>query len=211
MRDGAAARYQPDVTPIVAVAADSREAAAQLASLIAPGEHLHGVGVAPALDPRLRVVDEAPLPQMICNETIASRSNAPVTLLTDAHRADMLELTALVFPAYFRRRTSSLGRYIGIYDGPRLAAMAGERMHAGRWREVSAVCTHPDYSGRGYAQQLMAELCNAILGRGETPFLHVSPDNERALKLYRHLGFVERRRMPFWAVERVDDADRAAG
>ena len=129
--------------------------------------------------------------------------------LAAAHLADMLALTALVYPEYFRPRTPEMGRYVGVYDGPRLAAMAGERMHAGSWREVSAVCTHPDYVGQGLARQLMAEICENIRRRGETPFLHVSFANERAKTLYDRLGFAERSAIPYWVVRRSPDT--AAG
>ena len=36
--------------------------------------------------------------------------------------------------------------------------MAGERMHAGTLREISGVCTHPDFQGRGLARRLMRKL-----------------------------------------------------
>jgi predicted GNAT family acetyltransferase len=82
-------------------------------------------------------------------------------------------------------------------------------MHAGSWREVSAVCTHPDYVGQGLARQLMAEICQSIRRRGETPFLHVSFANERAKTLYDRLGFAERSAIPYWVVRR--SPDRPAG
>ncbi len=56
----------------------------------------------------------------------------------------MLALTALVFPGFFRARIYELGRYLGIRQEGQLVAMAGERFFAGRYREISAVCTHPD-------------------------------------------------------------------
>ena len=136
-----------------------------------------------------------------------ARLMAPGEQLTEVHLSDMLELTTLVYPAYFRPRTPAMGRYVGIYDGPRLAAMAGERMHPGSWCEVSAMCPHPDYLGRGLARQLMAEVCETIVRRGETPFLHVSRANARAKTLYDRLGFVERSATPYWQVRRpVADA-----
>ena len=70
--------------------------------------------------------------------------------------------------------------------------MAGERMRLDGYQELSAVCTHPDYTGRGYAQRLLAILCNLAFDRGFTPFLHVYADNERAIGVYRKMNFVDR-------------------
>ncbi len=201
-RVGAAARYEPDVAPFVAVEDAALRTADMLVDLIAPGELLYGVGPLPGASSRLQVEDHGPLAQMVWTTCFDAPTDAPVTILTNTHLADMLELTALVYPAYFRPRTPEMGRYLGIYDGSRLAAMAGERMYAGTWREVSAVCTHPDYLGRGYARQLMAQICEEIRGRGETPFLHVSRANLRAKTLYDRLGFVERSAIGYWHVRR---------
>jgi predicted GNAT family acetyltransferase len=67
--------------------------------------------------------------------------------------------------------------------------MAGERMHAGTLREISGVCTHPDFQGRGLARRLMTRLIRRQLMRSETPFLHVMSDNRKAHELYRRMGF----------------------
>ena len=71
--------------------------------------------------------------------------------LGERERADALALTALVYPHYFRPRTMELGRYFGMYVDGRLAAMVGERLGAPDMREMSAICTHPDFRGRGLA------------------------------------------------------------
>jgi predicted GNAT family acetyltransferase len=97
-----------------------------------------------------------------------------------------------VYPHYFRARTIEMGRYLGIYSGDTLVAMAGERMGMDRHQEISAVCTHPDFTGRGYAQRLVAELNNAILDSGRLPFLHVSHVNTRAKSLYQRMGYTHR-------------------
>jgi len=83
-----------------------------------------------------------------------------------------------------------------------LVAMAGERMKVPGHTEVSAVCTHPDYTGRGYARSLMLEIMQRIRGRGETPFLHVRGDNVRAIELYRKLGFRDRLRGHYAVLQR---------
>jgi predicted GNAT family acetyltransferase len=123
--------------------------------------------------------------------------------LTDAHRADVLALTALVYPHYFRSRTIELGRYFGIYQQGRLAAMAGERLGMDGHQEISAICTHPDFNGRGYARRLTAMLSNDNLVRGRTPFLHVSHDNVRAMRMYERIGYRRRRDIGFWSLRRL--------
>ena len=68
--------------------------------------------------------------------------------------------------------------------------------------KVSAVCTHPDFVGRGLARHLLAFLSNDILKGGALPFLHVSPKNERALELYRRNGYRVRAEPRFSALRR---------
>ena len=67
--------------------------------------------------------------------------------------------------------------------------MAGERMHAGSLREISGVCTHPGFQGRGLARRLMMKLIRRQRLRGETPFLHVMSGNAGARALYERMGF----------------------
>jgi ribosomal protein S18 acetylase RimI-like enzyme len=122
-----------------------------------------------------------------------------LALMTAAEAPDMVALTDLVFPGFFRARTLDMGAYYGIYDGARLAAMAGERMRLDGYQELSAVCTHPDYTGRGYARRLLALLCHSAFDRGFMPFLHVYEDNARAIGVYLKSGFARRRVLPFWA------------
>jgi len=102
---------------------------------------------------------------------------------------EMIDLTHLTKPGPFGRRTHELGTYLGIRNGNKLVAMAGERLKVPGFTEVSAVCTHPDYLGRGYASTLMLEVMRRIRERDETPFLHVRGDNARAIALYGSLGF----------------------
>ena len=86
---------------------------------------------------------------------------------------------------------------------PRVAARGDGRGADARldgYQELSAVCTHPDYTGRGYAQRLLGLLCNSAFDRGFTPFLHVYSDNTRAIGVYRRMSFVDRTVLPFWAL-----------
>lgn len=197
--DGAA-RYPAGIVPFAAVGDTTVRAADQLTSLIDDGESVFLVGVASEAPPGWQLEPKKPVLQMICNARAPDVPGPPVTTMTAAQANDMLALTALVFPGFFRPRTLEMGSYIGIYDGSRLAAMAGERMRLDGYQELSAVCTHPDYTGRGYAQRLLALLCNSAFDRGFTPFLHVYADNARAIGVYRKLAFVERTVLPFWAL-----------
>ena len=83
-----------------------------------------------------------------------------------------------------------------------LAAMAGERLRVPGFTELSAVCTHPDFLGRGYAAMLMQEIMRSIRDRGETPILHVRADNARAIALYKRLGFRIRKEGHFAVLRR---------
>ncbi|HEX5123953.1 MAG TPA: GNAT family N-acetyltransferase [Rhodanobacteraceae bacterium] len=202
--DGAA-RYPADVAPFVGVASGDSRAAAAVESLVARGELVIFVGTAPSLAANAwRIEQSVPIAQMIRRTPLAVPDGPEtIELVRERHIADMLALTALVYPHYFRPRTVAMGRYFGIYDGERLAAMAGERMHCEGHREISAVCTHPDYLGRGHARRLIALLTNAILDAGELPFLHFAHENVRAKTLYERLGFEHRADVPLTVVTRL--------
>jgi ribosomal protein S18 acetylase RimI-like enzyme len=122
--------------------------------------------------------------------------------LTDDHALQMLALAELTKPGPFAARTNKMGKYWGVLDGDRVVAMAGERLRLTGFCEVSAVCTHPDYRGRGYAKGLMAKVMQGIVARSETPFLQVLPTNSGAITLYESLGFVPRRNLTFTVVRR---------
>lgn len=105
------------------------------------------------------------------------------------HAQQAQDLAALTRPGPFGPRTIELGEYFGCFEGSRLVAMAGERMQAGAMREISGVCTHPDFQGRGHARRLMLKLIQRQMLRHETPFLHVMRDNAAAHQLYQRMGF----------------------
>ncbi len=134
------------------------------------------------------------------NEGVFDKPKATLVPLTDEHIPQMLELTKLTEPGPFAERTIDFGQYFGIFDGDRLVAMTGQRLYPFNYAEVSAVCTHPDHTGKGYARQLMTNQINIIQWRGETPFLHVREDNERAIKVYESLGFAVRTKVYFYVI-----------
>lgn len=191
---GAARRMRADIGPFAAMADALPAAAAALEALMESGDDVS------LLQP------DAPLPpfgltqharsdavQMIAPAITQGGVRTPAfEVLTEADAADMLALATLTRPGPFRARTHTLGRFIGIRDAGRLIAMAGERLKPEGFVEVSGVCTHPEYRGRGYAGALMRAVADRILSDGETPFLHAYASNTGAIALYETLGFKHR-------------------
>jgi predicted GNAT family acetyltransferase len=117
---------------------------------------------------------------------------APLLVLEPDDVPEMLALIERTRPGPFARRTIELGEYLGVRHEGALVAMAGERMHPPGYTEISAVCTDADHRGHGLASQLVRALVRAIRSRGETPFLHLTTENEGARRVYDALGFETR-------------------
>jgi ribosomal protein S18 acetylase RimI-like enzyme len=200
---GEVLRYPAQIAPFLGVPGPDTPLLPAIESLVAPGESVYLLGAVPPSPPGWALRNLGDLAQMVCEAPLAEVPGPDFIELGEAQRADVLALTALVYPHYFRAQTIRLGRYFGIYEDGALAAIIGERMGPPGWREISAVCTHPDYLGRGYARRLMAWLANDLLASGLIPFLHVSQQNTRALELYRNNGFRTRIEIPFWSLARV--------
>jgi ribosomal protein S18 acetylase RimI-like enzyme len=192
---GSARRFPPAVTTLGALAEPNGEGFASLAQLQKPGELTAlFLNELPTLPPGWKLPYTTPLAQMVHEGVLpAARSNGFITL-GPADAAEMLALAKLTQPGPFGMRTGELGNFIGFRDSSgKLIAMSGVRLHPAGFVEISAVCTHPDHLGKGFAGALMTEIMARIRGRGETPFLHVRSDNTRAIQLYERLGFKLRR------------------
>jgi ribosomal protein S18 acetylase RimI-like enzyme len=185
-----ARRYTTGFSPIIGFADPADPDFDTLAAYCQPDEQLYCPewrGELPA-DWRLHV--EKVMFRMVWDTaTPAVDEFADAIRLGPQHAAAALELAQLTNPGPFGPRTIELGEYFGWFEDGRLAAMAGERMHAGTLREVSGICTHPDFRGRGLARRLTLKLIHRAMLRGETPFLHVMGDNTDARRLYQQMGF----------------------
>ena len=115
---------------------------------------------------------------------------------------DMLELARITQPGPFGAATLGLGTYLGFRGGGELVAMAGQRFHPPGWRELSAICTHPDYRGRGLSRRLIRALLAATHASAEHTFLHVLESNTAALGLYESMGFTCRATVTFTGLHR---------
>lgn len=187
---GGARRYAQGFSPILAFADARQPDFAALAAFCEPGEHFYCDSWTGAAPQGWRIEAEATMFRMLWNAAPPTADAAPDAIaLRREHAAQAVALAALTRPGPFGPRTIELGDYFGYFDGERLIAMAGERMHAPGLREISGVCTHPEYQGRGLARKLMAKLVHRQMARGEVPFLHVMRANDAAHQLYLRMGF----------------------
>lgn len=185
-----ARRYAPGFSPICGFADPARPNVDALAPFCEPGEAFYCDGWSGAPPTGWRIDAEEVMLKMIFDAPMPANDDAPEAIrLGPAHVAQVLELVALTHPGPFGPRTIELGEYFGCFENGRLAAMAGERMRAGSLREISGVCTHPDFQRRGLARRLMNKLIRREMERGETPCLHVMRDNRTAARLYERMGF----------------------
>lgn len=200
---GKARRYPADVAPFLATEGEGPVGVDDVAGLATPGETLYLIGVDPSPPPGWEVERRSSLYQMVCGRRErGAATDGEVSVLGPGDVPDMLALTALAFPGYFRPRTIAMGTYLGIRRDGRLVAMAGQRMFLDDYRELSGICTHPDHRGRGLARRLIARLLDETFGAGLTPFLHVDAGNAAARSAYEAMGFVVRRELAFLRVRR---------
>lgn len=139
-------------------------------------------------------------------KTAAATDREGIVPLTGEHVPAMLALTQLTKPGPFGTRTIEFGNYEGIFEDGQLAAMAGHRFHCFDHIEISAVCTHPDHQGKGYARKLLLSQLHSVLDTGATPYLHVKSDNDRAIQVYESLGFTKRMDVFFYVISKQASA-----
>ncbi len=190
-----ARRYPREIGPFAALADERTAAWDALAALLLPGEAAMLVTPdAPAGAAGLTVTPLDPVLQMVATR-LPERAMLPFAVLGEADAPEMRALAGLTNPGPFAQRTHELGEFLGIRDGGRLAAMAGERMRPHGAVEASAVCVHPEHRGKAFARHLLAERTRRIMARGDAAFLHVYPSNAGAIALYESLGYVVRRQL----------------
>ncbi|WP_298501943.1 GNAT family N-acetyltransferase [uncultured Maribacter sp.] len=160
------------------------------------------VGQKPKLGNKVYIEKELVCNQMVLSKPIELESNAEITpIKTSTQKEEVFHLVNMVQPGYFRKKTSDLGTYFGIYINGYLISVCGERMQMNKYTEISAVVTHPKHSRKGYAKQLIKHTSDHILSKNKIPFLHVAETNSLALKLYEKLGFKTRRKISFWNIK----------
>ena len=206
-----ARRYPKAMAVFAGVAENTPAAFAELAETTPTGEVvvIFG-GDEPAESPYWQLSRKTEIVLLVCEKPIAESSwtgstDAPVIeVMTAADVPDMLALVKLTEPGPFFERTVELGHYYGMRQAGQLAAMAGERLYLNGYREISAVCTHPDFQRRGYSKRLVTRLVNEIFEAGLTPFLHTGTNNSNAIALYKSLGFTMRPPVALYVLKRTE-------
>jgi predicted GNAT family acetyltransferase len=195
---GEACRYPSDVAPFAAVAEPTPTALRQLHSLLEPGESLWLAGdYRPQICtqvPELSFVETLECLQMMLPESIVppaspTEQTTEIRPLSKANAAEMVALTEIAFPGFFRQRTCEMGSYYGVRSSGELIAMAGERLMLDGYPEISGVCTHPEHRGKGLAASLIWRLVRDHRRDGLISWLHVGSANQRAVDLYLRMGF----------------------
>lgn len=193
-------RYPPDVSPWAALPEDPDAGDwADAAALAGPGGSISLAGFSAPPPDDWEVSFRAEGVQLVHRGSNAVDDEEAV-VLGPADVPEMLDLVERTRPGPFLRRTIEMGTYLGIRRGGALVAMAGERMHPPGYTEISAVCTAPEFRGRGLAARVVLAVAAGVRARGEIPFLHAAVENAGAVRLYEALGFELRRKVTFLGV-----------
>src|SRR5258705_7037567 len=194
--DDRARRYMVDVAPFAGMQEVSPAGFASLLPLVPQGDRVAMFTIEPVHPAdKIEILVAKTGHQMIATRVAAPIQPRDFECLDDSSVQDMLTLVEASRPGPFSVRTNKLGNYLGIRVDGHLIAMTGERMKLEGFTEISAVCTHPDHRGHGYAHDLVSAVAQAVLDRGGLPVLHVVSDNLPAIALYDRLGFTIRRTM----------------
>ena len=135
--------------------------------------------------------------QMVLDNLIDIEIAETIIPLTKKHRDEIYDLIWLVMPGYYQKRSFEMGAFFGIFKKDKLVSISGQRLQSNDFIEVSAVVTHPDYTRRGYAKQLVAHTTKEILKSKKLPILHTNKGNS-AIPLYEMLGYKVSRDMNWW-------------
>ncbi|KQC31025.1 GNAT family N-acetyltransferase [Flagellimonas eckloniae] len=135
--------------------------------------------------------------QMVLNKLIDIQITERIVLLDESFIDEIYDLIWLVMPGYYQKRSFEMGNYYGIFKNGQLVSIAGQRMQTNLFIEVSAVVTHPNYTRKGLAKQLIAYNTKEILKENKTPILHTNKGN-LAISLYEKLGYTLTRDMNWW-------------
>jgi ribosomal protein S18 acetylase RimI-like enzyme len=196
--------FDEEVSPFAGFANDNTKGFEELYELLPQGRKILYAIPAPIPHPQgWQVQHEIEGLQFVYEGPAINEEFTNIVPLNETHVDEMIALTRLTKPGPFAKRTIDFGSYHGIFENGTLAAMTGQRLHINDYTELSAVCTHPNHLGKGYATMLLKHQLQIILNHNQKPFLHVRADNERAIAVYERLGFKVSRQMYFYFMKKI--------
>jgi ribosomal protein S18 acetylase RimI-like enzyme len=194
--DGMVRRYLPDILPFAGLNDHRTSRLNALNGLLQPKERFFVFGDMDQKPDNWNLIKKLACLQMILRQPdVFFKTEYPPEKLNASHQQTLFGFINKIQPGYFRKESTRLGNYFGIFNNGQMISAGGERMRMHGFTEISAICTDPDFTGRGYAQSIIAHLCNENLKIGNIPFLHVLQSNSRAIQLYERMGFYIRRNM----------------
>jgi len=192
--------YQPAYCPFGGFI-DNNNVASRIDEYSKLINNLFVVGEKPFFSNKLFLKKELICMQMVLEKKTEAGIEEDLIKLDNAFSGALSSLVNEVQPGYFKKKTNLMGDYFGIVRDGKLVAVTGERMKMKNFTEVSAVVTHPFYTGKGYARQLVGHTVNKIFDENKIPYLHVAETNLGAIRLYEKLGFTTRRKISFWNLQ----------
>lgn len=196
--------FEEEVSPFAGFADENEKGFEELSALMPQGRKILFAIPTPIKPPQgWQVQHEIEGLQFVYEGSVINEEFTGIVTLNESHVDEMIALTRLTKPGPFDKRTIEFGSYHGIFEKGILAAMTGQRLHINDYTELSAVCTHPNYLGKGYATLLLKHQLQIILNHNQQPFLHVRADNKRAIGVYERLGFKVSRSMYFYFMKRI--------
>jgi predicted GNAT family acetyltransferase len=198
-----AKRYPPSIVPFAAVADNTAESLQALTELAKPSEIMTLVEAGPVVIPEgFSITIEGILIQMAADRPHERIADPRIEKLGEADAEEMLALAVLTKPGPFTLGAQKLGPFWGIKVDGKIVAMAGQRLHVPGFTELSGLCTHPEFQGRGFGALLFRFVAGEIAASGETAFLHAFWTNTPAITLYKKLGFSIRAEMNLRGIKR---------
>jgi GNAT superfamily N-acetyltransferase len=191
-------KFPNDILPFIGLADQNTLLLDQIHPFMIPHEEVYVKDSFGPIPAGWEIINHLSCIQMLCHRLpeISLNKKVAVVKLKEGDFDELFQLVNLVQPGFIMKRTHLLGDYFGIRIGGKLVATAGERLKMEGFIELSAVCTLPDYTGNGYAQLLIQQVCEGIFRKGAVPILHVLDSNTRAIKLYEWFNFKKRMDFP---------------
>jgi ribosomal protein S18 acetylase RimI-like enzyme len=190
VRLGRAWRYPEAIGPFAAATDLSKESMDDLAQMPAADEMIALFELADIPIPDgMTSLGYFSLHQMVAHKRLPLLHDARVSNLTEADAPEMMELAKLAKPGPFSLQSQRLGPFWGVKMDGKLIAMAGQRMRQPGFVELSGVCAHPEFRGRGFATLLSKYVGGKIASIGRAPYVHVHGTNKAALAFFGGIGF----------------------